>query len=87
MAVRSFRTIVTGLAAIEELVEHAIADAIDDNPRILQAANWRIRSLRIAFQADLRSMECEHDFRRQVPSGPRDNGESYDVCVHCRDIK
>ena len=27
--------------------------------------------------------ECEHDYVREYPSGPRDNGEYTEVCRHC----
>ena len=88
MAVRSLRSIVRSLAAMEELVEDALIDAIGDDPIILHSAKSRMRWLRNAFQADLRVMECDHDFRRVATSGPRDNGDTCDdICIRCRYVK
>ena len=32
-------------------------------------------------------MRCTHDFVREFPSGPRDNGEYRDVCRLCGEVR
>ena len=88
MTSRTMRLIIDNLNTIEQLIDDAEEHSCDyEESRMLQRSALRIRLMRNSFETDLLAVECNHHWRRIVPSGPRDNGESYMLCIHCRDIK
>lgn len=44
----------------------------------------QMKALRKILCQKIKEEKCEHVFEKEIPSGPRDNGEYYYVCVKCK---